>query len=77
MFELIKRNYWWPEIWIDIKKNVQEYQKYQQNKVQHIKKVGKSYPLKIPQELWQETSINIVEPLPRLNDKNAIVVIVD
>ena len=42
-----------------------------------MKKVGKSYPLKTPQEPWQEISINIVEPLPRLNNKNAIVVIVD
>jgi len=42
-----------------------------------MKKVGKSYLLKTSQEPWQEISINIVEPLPRLNDKNAIVVIVD
>ena len=42
-----------------------------------MKKVEKSYLLKTSQEPWQEISINIVEPLPRLNDKNAIVVIVD
>ena len=32
MLNLIKRNYWWPEIKTDIKKYIQEYQKSQQNK---------------------------------------------
>jgi len=45
MLELIKRNYWWPEIKGDIKKYIQEYIKCQQNKVQYIKKAGKLYPL--------------------------------
>jgi len=34
----------------NIKKYVQGYQKCQQNKVQHMKKVGKYYLLKTPQE---------------------------
>jgi len=33
--------------------------------------------LEIPQGLWQEISINIIEPLPRSNGMDAIVVIVD
>jgi len=33
--------------------------------------------LEIPQGLWQEISINIIEPLPRFNGMDAIVVIVD
>jgi len=33
MMELIKRNYWWPEIKTDVKKYVQECFKCQQNKV--------------------------------------------
>jgi len=35
------------------------------------------YPLKIPQEPWQEISINIIESLPRSNRMDAIVVIMD
>jgi len=46
MLKLIKRNYWWPKIKKDIKKYIQKYTKYQQNKVQYIKKVGELYPLK-------------------------------
>ena len=33
MLNLIKRNYWWPEIWKNIKKHVSRCQKCQQNKV--------------------------------------------
>jgi len=35
MLELIKRNYWWPGTKEDVRKYVQGYFKYQQNKVQH------------------------------------------
>jgi len=49
MMELIKRNYWWPGIKTDVKKYVQGYFKCQQNKVQHMKKAGELYPLKIPE----------------------------
>ena len=45
--------------------------------MQHIKKAGELYPLKILEELWQEISIDIIRPLPKSNGKNAIVVIVD
>jgi len=49
MLELIKRNfYWWPEIRNNIKKYVQGCTKYQQNKVQYMKKAGELHPLKIP-----------------------------
>ena len=59
MLELIKRNYWWPGIKSNIKKYVQGYTKYQQNKVQHMKKAEELYPLKIPKGLWQEISIDL------------------
>jgi len=51
--------------------------KCQQNKVQHIKKAGQLHLLQIPDGLWQEISINIIGPLPRSNDKDVIVIIVD
>ena len=42
-----------------------------------MKKAEELHPLKKPQELWQEISINIIEPSLRSNDKDIIVVIVD
>ena len=77
MTELVKWNYWWPGLKEDIKKYIQEYFKYQQNKVQHQKKYGELHPLEIPQEPWQEISIDVIGPLLKLNRKDAIVVIVD
>ena len=77
MLELIKQNYQWLDIKENIKKYVQRYIKCQQNKVQHQRKAGELHLLKIPQGLWQEISIDIVEPLPKLNEKDAIIVIVD
>ena len=74
---LIKRNYWWPGIKNNVKKYIQRCFKYQQNKVQHIKKAGELHLLKIPEGLWQEISINVIGPLPKSNEKNAIVLIVD
>jgi len=49
ILELLKRNYWWPELKEDVKKYIQGYFRCQQNKVQHQKKSGELHPLEIPQ----------------------------
>ena len=77
MLKLIKQNYQQPGIKEDVKKYVQGCIKCQQNKVQYQKKAGELHLLDIPQGPWQEISIDIVGPLPKLNGKNAIIVIVD
>jgi len=77
MLELPKRTYWWPGLKEDVKKYVQGCFKCQQNKVQHQRKAGELHPLDIPQGPWQEISIDIIEPLPKSNGMDAIMVIVD
>ena len=77
MMDLIKRNYWQPGIKKDVKKYIQGCFKYQQNKVQHIKKAGELHSLIMPEGPWKEISIKIIGPLPKSNGKDAIVVIVD
>ena len=42
-----------------------------------MKKARELYSLEIPEGPQQEISIDIIGPLPRLNRKDAIVVIVD
>jgi len=54
-----------------------EFQKCQQNKVQHIKKTRELYSLEISQEPWQKTSIDIIKPFTRSNNKDIIVIIMD
>jgi len=77
MLKLIKGNYWWPEIKSDVKKYVHGCTKCQQNKVQHMKKAEELHPLEVLEGPWQEISIDIIEPLPKLKNKNGIVVIVN
>ena len=76
MLELLKRNYWWPGLKEDVKRYIQCCFKYQQNKVQHQRKASELHLLEIPQEPWQEISIDIIGPLPKSNGMDAIVVIV-
>jgi len=45
--------------------------------VQYQKKAGKLHPLEIPEGPWQDISINMIGPLPRSNEMDAILVIVD
>ena len=77
MMELIKRNYWWPEIKNNIKKYIQECFKYQQNKVQHIKKARELHFLKTLEGLWKEISINVIGPLLKSNEKDMIIIIMN
>ena len=77
IIELIKRNYQWLGIKNNVKKNVQGCFKCQQNKMQHMKRAEELHLLEMPEEPWQEISINIIGLLPRSNGKYAIVVIVD
>jgi len=77
MMELIKRNYWWSGIRNNVQKYIQGCQKCQQNKVQHMKKVAPLHPLPIPKTSWEEISIDIIGLLPRSEDKDAILVVVD
>ena len=75
--ENIKRTYWWPGLKEDVKKYVQGYLKCQQNKVQHQRKAGELHPLEIPEGPWQDISIDMIGPLPKSNEMDAILVIVD
>ena len=77
MKELIKRTYWWPGLKEDVKRYVQGCVKCQQNKAQHQKRAGELHPLEIPEGPWQDISIDMIGPLPRSNEMDAILVIVD
>ena len=77
MQDLIKRTYWWPGLKENVKKYVQGCVKCQQNKVQHQRKAGELHPLEIPEGPWQDISINMIGPLPRSNEMDAILVVMD
>jgi len=64
MLELVKMNYWWPEIKKDVKEYMQGYMKFQQNKVQHQWKLEELHLLEISQELCVTNFIQLVSPQP-------------
>jgi len=47
MMELIKENYWWPRIKNNVKNYVQGCFKYQQNKMQYMKKARELHSLEM------------------------------
>ena len=45
--------------------------------MQHQRKAGELHPLEIPEGPWQDISIDMIGPLPRSNEMDAILVVVD
>jgi len=45
--------------------------------MQHMKKAASLHLLPTPKTLWEEISIDVIGPLPRSKDKDAILVVVD
>jgi hypothetical protein len=77
MLELIKRTYWWPTIKTDVLNYVKGCSAFQKNKI--IRQPGhvSLSPLPIPEQPWQEISIDMIGPLPKSDEYNSILVIVD
>lgn len=77
MIELVKRTYWWPSMRNDIKKYIKGCDTCQRSKVQHGKKAAPLHPLPVPSAPWEEISIDLIGPLPKSGENDAILVIVD
>jgi hypothetical protein len=77
MLELIKRTYWWPTIKTDVTAYVKGCLECQKNKIicqpGHIS----LSPLPVPEQPWQEISIDMIGPLPKSDNHDSILVIVD
>jgi hypothetical protein len=56
---------------------IQQCQTCQQAKSEHIKLPGLLQPLSIPTQAWQIVSLDFVEGLPKYDQYNAILVVVD
>jgi hypothetical protein len=77
MLELIKRTYWWPTVKTDVTAYVKGCSECQKNKIIHQPGHVSLSPLPIPEQPWQEISIDMIGPLPKSNDYDSILVIVD
>ncbi|KAF7762552.1 hypothetical protein Agabi119p4_9145 [Agaricus bisporus var. burnettii] len=77
MLESVKRTFWWPTIKMDIRQYVRGCNMCQKNKTIRRPDHIPLNPLPIPDKPWEEISIDMIGPLPKSKEKDAIIVIVD
>ena len=77
-YDLIKRDFYWPNMWKDIKDYVQACDICQRWKPTNTKTYGLLKPLAVPHRPWQTITIDLITNLPRTSSgKTAILVAVD
>jgi len=76
-FELLSRNYHWPKIRQDVERIVRNCHTCRRSKTSRHAPFGVLHPLVIPQQPWQDISMDFVTGLPRSKDHDAIWVVVD
>ncbi|KAF7762019.1 hypothetical protein Agabi119p4_10011 [Agaricus bisporus var. burnettii] len=77
MLESVKQTFWWPTIKTDIRRYVRGCDMCQKNKTIRRPDHIPLNPLPIPDKPWEEISIDMIGPLPKSKEKDAIIVIVD
>ncbi|KAL2246590.1 UNVERIFIED_CONTAM: Transposon Tf2-12 polyprotein [Sesamum indicum] len=76
-FALVKRAYYWPQLWDDVETYVRTCLICQQDKAGHQKKAGLLQPLPIPKRPWESVSMDYISGLPKVGDLGSIIVVVD
>ena len=76
-YELLHRNYYWPNMQGFVKKYVCHCDTCKRSKSSRFKKQGVLWPLSVPDQRWQDISIDFVTGIPAVKGANAICNIVD
>jgi hypothetical protein len=78
LYQDLKRNFWWPNMKVDIAKYVAECDTCHRMKASHLKSAGVLQPLSIPMWKWDDISTDFIVGLPLIaRKKDSIWVIVD
>jgi len=75
--DLMKRNYYWPNMEEWVRNYVRACDACQPNKTERHKKYGKLVPLEIPSRPWEQISMDFTTDLPNIKGYNQCWVIVD
>jgi len=75
--DLIKRNYYWPNMEEWVRNYIRTCDAYQRNKTARHRKYGKLVPLEIPSRSWEQISVDFITDLPNVKGYNQCWVIVD
>ena len=77
-YELISRQYFWDGMYDDVKKYVVSCLPCQMNKPRNSSKLGLLQPLPIPNNKWEQVSMDFIMPLPKTKKgHDGILVVVD
>ena len=77
MAELVRRNFWWPEITREVKQYVERCDACQHNKNQTQLPAGKLMLNSVPEKAWTHISVNFIMKLPLTQGYDAILVVID
>src|SRR5512147_818026 len=75
--ELLSRRYYWPKMYQDVDRYVQNCHICQRSRTSRHAPYGILRPLPIPQAPWQDISMDYVTGLPWSNGSNTILVVMD
>ena len=73
----VRRNFFWKGMKADVEQHVAECDTCQRQKSENIPTPGTLQPLNIPQQKWEEISMDFITGLPLSEGKDAIWVVVD
>ena len=76
-FELISREFYWPQMRKFINQYIQSCDVCCRNKLPRHKPVGPLQPLPVPETPWSSVSMDFIMDLPQSSNFNAILVVVD
>ena len=76
-FDLMQRQYYWPRFYQFIAKYVKHCHVYARSKTFRQGKTGVLRPLPVPEQRWQDLSVDFVTGLPESKGIDAIMVVVD
>jgi len=75
--ELVTRNYWWPEVMMDVEKYVEGCNLCQRMKNRTEELAGKLKLSEVPQKMWTHLTVDFIMKLPVVAGKDAILVVYD
>uniref|UniRef100_A0A2N9EXV4 RNA-directed DNA polymerase n=1 Tax=Fagus sylvatica TaxID=28930 RepID=A0A2N9EXV4_FAGSY len=76
-FQRIRANFYWPKMREDVLAFIRECEICQTHKVEQLAPTGLLQPLPIPNQVWEDISMDFIDGLPTSQGKTTIFVVVD
>lgn len=73
----VRSNFWWVGLKSSVKRYLQECQTCQRFKADRLNPAGLLQPLPVPEQVWEDISMDFIEGLPVSNGFSTIMVVVD